>query len=135
MSHTFVPHRLDLQVFAQAGASLSAQAPLSQFPRLLEEAAGGGAERHVSWEAQGALRQDAAGADQVWLHLRAQVDLPLICQRCLGPVDVSLQVHQSFRFVATEAQAEAEDDEAEEDVLALSHDFDLLELIEDDQLK
>ena len=57
---------------------------------------------------------------EVWLHLQADAMLPLICQRCLEPVDVPLAVDRSFRFVADETTAAAEDDEAEEDVLAMS---------------
>jgi len=45
-----------------------------------------------------------------------------------------LQVQRSFRFVADEATAEALDDESEEDLLALSRDFDLRALIEDELL-
>jgi uncharacterized metal-binding protein YceD (DUF177 family) len=56
------------------------------------------------------------------------------CQRCLTPVDVPLAVERSFRFVADEATAEALDDESEEDLLALSREFDLRELIEDELL-
>jgi uncharacterized protein len=56
------------------------------------------------------------------------------CQRCLTPVDVPLDVERSFRFVADEATAEALDDECDEDLLALSREFDLRELIEDELL-
>ena len=58
----------------------------------------------------------------------------MVCQRCLLPVDVPLLVERSFRFVADEATAEALDDEVEEDLLALSRDFDLHALIEDELL-
>ncbi len=134
MSHEFVASRLDVKAFAKAGAVLSGQDPLSKYPRLLEEAGGQGADRPVQWEAHGEMRVDASGLAQVWLHLNAQVTLPLTCQRCLGPVDMALAVDRTFRFVATEEQAEAEDEEAEEDVLALSRDFNLHELIEDELL-
>jgi uncharacterized protein len=49
-------------------------------------------------------------------------------------VDMPLAVVRSFRFVADEATAAAQDDEVEEDLLALSHSFDLLELVEDELL-
>jgi uncharacterized protein len=71
---------------------------------------------------------------QVWVHLEAQATLPLVCQRCLHPVEVPLLVNRSFRFVADEATAAAEDDTAEEDLLALSRSFDLKELVEDELL-
>jgi uncharacterized protein len=71
---------------------------------------------------------------QIWVHLEADTTLPLVCQRCLNPVDVPVKVSRSFRFVADEATAAAEDDQAEEDLLALSRSFDLLELVEDELL-
>ena len=71
---------------------------------------------------------------EIWVHLQADTRLPLVCQRCLLPVDVPVAVDRSFRFVADEATAAAQDDEAEEDLLALSRSFDLLELIEDELL-
>jgi uncharacterized protein len=134
MSSEFHARRLDIKAFAQAGATLSGPDLLSKHERLLAEVGGQGAERQVRWEAQGESRTDASGSPQIWLHLRAEVSLPLICQRCLGPVDTTVAVDRSFRFVASEEQAEAEDEEAEEDVLALTREFNLLELIEDELL-
>ena len=69
-----------------------------------------------------------------WLHLQAQADLPLACQRCLGPVVVNLRVDRRFRFVASEAIAEAEDEDCEEDLLVFQKRFDLLDLLEDELL-
>lgn len=134
MSSEFVATRLDVQTLAQAGAVLSGQESLSHYDRLLQECEGRGGERPVQWEARGTLRTDTSGHAEVWLHVSAHVSLPLICQRCLGPADIALTVDRAFRFVATEAQAAAEDEEAEEDVLALQRDFNLQELIEDELL-
>ncbi len=134
MSSAFVARRLDVQAFARAAAVLTGQDLLSSYERLLDETGGQGADRPLTWEARGELRTDAGGQDQIWLHLRAGVSLPLTCQRCLEPVNIGLTVDHSFRFVATEAQAAAEDEEAEEDVLALSSEFDLQALIEDELL-
>jgi uncharacterized protein len=71
---------------------------------------------------------------QIWLRLRTGTTMSLICQRCMLPVDVEVAVDRPFRFVADEATAAAEDDDAEEDVLALERDLDLLELVEDELL-
>jgi len=60
--------------------------------------------------------------------------VPLVCQRCLSPVDSLLSVDRWFRFVADEATAEAQDEESEEDLLVVSRDFDLRALIEDELL-
>lgn len=134
MSSVFVAERLNVQAFARGGAVLEGHEPLSRYERLCADAAQAVNDRVVQWRAQGEVRLDAAGEEQIWLHLKAQAGLPLICQRCLAPVDMELSVERSFRFVATEAQAEAQDEEAEEDVLALSRDFNLRDLIEDELL-
>lgn len=134
MSSEFHAPRLDIQAFAQAAATLSGLEALSAYERLLAETGGQGLERTVRWEARGEQRTDASGHAQIWLHLSAQVNLPLTCQRCLGPADITVRVDRSFRFVASEAQAQAEDEEAEEDVLVLSRDFSLPGLIEDELL-
>ncbi len=76
----------------------------------------------------------ATGQPAVWMHLSAHVALPVGCQRCLGPVAVPLNVDRWFRFVADEATAEAEDDDCEEDVLAMEPRPDLLALIEGELL-
>lgn len=100
----------------------------------MHETHGLGAKNVLSWSVRGELKPGPEGKPQVWLHLTASVTLPLTCQRCLGPVDVPVQIDRSFRFVDSEAQAELEDDESSEDVLVLSQDFDLVGLIEDEVL-
>ena len=134
MSQEFVPRRLDVKAFAKAAAILSGQEVLSTYQRLMEEAKGQGGDRKLEWQARGELSVGGSGFQQIWLHLNADVVLPLTCQRCLGPVDIDVEVDRSFRFVSTEEQAQAEDEEAEEDVLALDRDFNLSELIEDELL-
>jgi uncharacterized protein len=66
--------------------------------------------------------------------LAARATLSLVCQRCLGPVEEIVDFERAFRFVASEALAEVEDEESEEDVLVISKSFDLLELMEDELL-
>lgn len=134
MSQEFVATRLDVKAFAKAAGRLSGQDLLSAYERLLEETGGQGAGRPVRWEARGEWREAAGGQGQVWLHLTAGVSLPLVCQRCMGPVDIPVSVERSFRFVATEAAAEAEDEASEEDLLVMSRDFSLQALIEDELL-
>jgi uncharacterized protein len=72
------------------------------------------------------------GEAEIWLHLTAALSLPMQCQRCMGPVEVEVVSDQSFRFVADEATAEAQDDESEEDLLVLVPELDVWELIEDE---
>jgi len=133
MAKDFDPHRLDIRRFAEEGGVLGATDPLLRYRRLAAETDAGG-EREVHWQARGEMLNPQHVQPQVWVHVHADAALPQVCQRCLHPVEVRLAVDRSFRFVADEATAAAEDDDAEEDLLALSHSFDLLELIEDELL-
>jgi uncharacterized protein len=134
-SKSWNPRRFDVQAFAEAGASYSGSEALSTFDRLaIECQAGGEPSPAVRWSVRGETRANAAGQPSVWMHLLAHLDLPVGCQRCLGPVAVPLDVDRWFRFVTDEATAEAEDDDCEEDVLALEPRPDLLSLIEDELL-
>ncbi|MDR3454812.1 MAG: YceD family protein [Rhodoferax sp.] len=134
MKTEFVARRLDVKAFAQAAGQLAAQDTLGKYGRLMQETQGLGADLPLNWTATGELRPTLGEPDQVWLHLQAEATLPLTCQRCLGPVDVHVSVDRTFRFVADEETAAAQDDESEEDLLVLSHDFDLHALIEDEVL-
>ena len=128
------PRRLDVKRFAEDAGQLQAEAPLREWSRLLAEAEGRGAESPVRWTAQGESRDRGHVRPEAWLHLHADAHLQLICQRCLQPVEMEVNVDRSFRFVPDEATAAAQDDEAEEDLLAISRSFDLLELVEDELL-
>lgn len=134
MTKEFSGRRLDVQAFAEAGAALNGQEPVRKFERLMAETQGRSSEAPVNWSATGELRNPGHVHPDVWLHLDARTVLSLTCQRCLGPVDVPVEVERSFRFVADEAIAAAQDDESQEDVLALSHALDLVELVEDELL-
>lgn len=129
------PRRFDARAFAETGGVLESEDSLASFDRLSAEIhADGEVGALVRWSVQGEIRPDAAGQSSVWMRLRAALDLPVGCQRCLGPVVVPLEVDRWFRFVADESKAEAEDDQSEEDVLALEPKPDLLALIEDELL-
>jgi uncharacterized protein len=134
MAKDFDPHRVDVRRFAELGGELDGDDPVQNFARLRAETEEPGRAGAVHWEARGELRNASHHQPQIWVHLQAGATLPLVCQRCLRPVDVALAVDRSFRFVSDEATAAAEDDEAEEDLLALSRNFDLLELVEDELL-
>lgn len=134
MTREFVPGRLDVNGFAEAGASISGSEPVQSYQRLHAELVEPSADLPVQWEASGERRSGADGHAVPWVHVTAHALVPLVCQRCLAPVDVALDVDRWFRFVADETIAAAEDEEAEEDVLVASRDFDLRGLIEDELL-
>jgi uncharacterized protein len=134
MHKEFDARRLDVRRFAEAAGQLDAQDTVGSYGRLLAETDGRGADWPVRWSARGELRNPGHLHPQPWVHLKAHTDLPLVCQRCLAPVDVPVEVERSFRFATDEAAAAAEDDASEEDVLAQSRSFDLVELVEDELL-
>ena len=134
MTKEHSPDRLDVKAFAQAGGHLSGHDTLLKYRRLAEEAQGLHPDLRVDWQADGEVRSTHGIGGQIWLRLKAEATLPMTCQRCLHPVDVPLSVDREFRFVADEATAEALDEASEEDLLALSREFNLRELIEDELL-
>ncbi|MES2092096.1 MAG: YceD family protein [Pseudomonadota bacterium] len=134
-ARTFLPHNLDLGAFINEESSLEGEAPLATLPRL----ASGLAQdldlstlAPVRWRAQGRLVPQRAGGPQLWLDLHAEGDLPWECQRCLQPVFLPVVVEHNIRFVVDEQAAADLDAESEDDVLALSRQFDLLALLEDE---
>jgi uncharacterized protein len=134
MKKEFVARRLDVKAFAQVADPLSAEVALSALERLAQEAQGPLPGLTVKWTARGEMRPGAGGVNEPWLHLQAWARLPLMCQRCLNPVDTEVSTDRWFRFAADEATAAALDDESEEDVLVLSSELDLPALVEDELL-
>ncbi|MBN8757047.1 MULTISPECIES: YceD family protein [Variovorax] len=134
MKREFAPERLNVPAFAAAAATIEAADPVPNYARLTAELAAPAPDAVVDWVASGEERPGADGKAVPWLHLDAEATVPLVCQRCLSPVDTLLSVDRWFRFVADEAAAEAEDEESEEDLLVVSRDFDLHALIEDELL-
>jgi len=134
MKREFAPERLNVPGFTAAAATLEAADPVPDYERLVAELAIPAPDALVRWVAHGEERPGADGKATPWLHLEAEAVVPLVCQRCLSPVDSLLSVDRWFRFVADEATAEAQDEESEEDLLVVSRDFDLHALIEDELL-
>ena len=131
----FDPRRLDVAAFARAEGRLAGDWPLAAMPRLLQDALPPvAADESVVWSAQGAYKPVAGGEAEIRLRLHAQATLQMVCQRCLQPMTVALDVQPSLRFVGDEAQAEALDEDSDEDVLALSPALDLQPLVEDEMI-
>ena len=125
---------LNMQAFAEAGVPLNGSTPLQILKRLAQEIKGLQPDLLINWQAKPELRVGGAGEMAIWLHLTANTTLPLTCQRCMGLVQITLQTDQWYRFVASEDVAMAEDDAAEEDLLVLGPQFDLIEVLEDELL-
>ncbi|MFN4265825.1 MAG: YceD family protein [Aquabacterium sp.] len=134
-SRTFVPQKLDVGSFIESTEVLEGQIPVAELARLAEdlfEQADLAALPPVTWRAQGRLVKRRVGEPQRWLDLEAHASLPWECQRCLHAVELPIDVQRSIRFVADEAAAAELDADCDDDVLAMSRTFDLIELIEDE---
>ncbi len=131
--------RLDAARFAAEAAQLAGEWSLEALSRLHGSQAPDPRRStepppSVHWSIRGEQRRQAGLAPEVWLHLEARTRVQLQCQRCLQALDTPLEVHQRLRFVHGETQAEQEDADSEEDVLALTRSLDLRTLIEDELL-
>ncbi len=127
------PTALNVAAFCEQGGRLEGQLPLETLRRLLDSLYGQPtADAQVAWSATGSHRLVPGSGRVPWLELRAEVPVMLQCQRCLHGMAMRLQVDRPFRFVSTEAEAEALDDSAEEDVLVLPPRLDLQALLEDE---
>ena len=134
MTRSLQATNLNMQAFAEAGVPLVGATPLQKLERLSLESIGLQPDLIVNWQATPELRAGSTAQMDIWLHLTANTTLPLTCQRCMGSVQSALHADQWYRFVASEDVAMAEDDAAEEDLLVLSPQFDLIDVLEDELL-
>ena len=132
-ARAFDPRKLDVVAFAAEHGALAGELPVSELSRLSKGALPQiEADATVRWAAQGVRGELAGGGIEARLQLQAATSLQLVCQRCLQPVTVALDVKPRLRFVADEALAEELDADSEDDVLALGAPLDLHALIEDE---
>jgi uncharacterized protein len=131
------PTRLDVEAFAADAGELEGGWPLPDFDRLYASAA---AERaptaadQVVWRARGERVALRGGLHETWLHLAAETNIALQCQRCLAPVDVALAIERRFLFVHGEDAAAQLDASRDDDVLAMTRALDPRVLVEDELL-
>jgi uncharacterized protein len=132
MSSPHQASRLNIPAFAAENEPLAGTTLLQNMERLAHESSGLAADLTINWQARAELRPGTSTDEDIWLHLTASTSIPLTCQRCMTAVDSPIEVDQWYRFVATEEIAMAEDDEAEEDLLVMEPQFDLLAVLEDE---
>ena len=127
-------HSLNLQALMESGVPLVESIPLHKMERLANECIGLQPESVVDLTSAAALRTGTNGQLDTWLQLQATANVPLTCQRCMGTLQMPLQIDRWYRFVESEDVAMAEDDASEEDLLVMAPQFDLLALLEDELL-
>lgn len=122
---------VDVAQWARLQTQAQGQIDLALFARLWPEVLLS-SDHTLSWQL--AAYEQGQTKRSVWLRVQLQARVDLVCQTCLAPVTVQLQVDRAFRFVATEEQAALEDEASDEDVLAQPQDVNLFELAEDELL-
>lgn len=133
----FDADRLDVEAFAAQCATLQGEWQVAAMDRLLDCCHPDWPQADASsvvWRARGELRKPRVTDPQVWLHLKVDARLALVCQRCLGPVDAPLHIEKALRFVPGEDVAAELDADSDDDVLASTRSLDLRWLVEDELL-
>jgi uncharacterized protein len=122
---------IDAREFARLGQVQQGGLPLAGFSRLAALLCDTGGE--VDYRLQGSV--DTHGNMGLELTLRARVGV--ICQRCLGAMELPLEVHNRFRLIDREPEWSAETaeiDAGEDDEIVASATLDVAALIEDELL-
>ena len=121
---------IDVFEMARVGSSVDGSIAIADMPRLAQSLV----------RVQGALRYRCEGRmdeqGRPALELRMTADLPVLCDRCGGELDLALRAKKSFFFVHTEDELAAIPIDAllEEEALIGSSQFDLASLIEDEAI-
>jgi uncharacterized protein len=122
---------IDTREFARLGLVREGRLPVAGFARLASELCDSQGE--LSYRLQGNV--DKRG--QMGLELDFEVNVRVVCQRCLEPLELPLKVHNRFRLLDTapEWTAEAaEFDAGSEDEIVATAAMDGEALIEDEVL-
>jgi uncharacterized protein len=122
---------IDAREFARLGQVQEGALPLAGFSRLgaLLSDTGGG----VEYRLQGSV--DRHGKMGLALKIRSRVRV--ICQRCLAPMELPLEVDNRFRLIDSEPEwsmETAEIDAGGEDEIVAGPELDVAALIEDELL-
>ncbi|MDA8108162.1 MAG: DUF177 domain-containing protein [Betaproteobacteria bacterium] len=126
-----MPHQpvIDALEFARAGASLRGTCPVAEFPRVRDELfADSGA---LEYELHG--ERDAQGRPA--LRLRVRGALQLVCQRCLGAVELPVDIDATLVLAASQGEIDGEPLTVESpDRVLAGKSLPVRELIEDELL-
>ena len=122
-----LPAFVDPLRLADAGRSIAGRLPVHRFRRLAEVLA------EVSGEVEVALTFERETPARAIVVGSVRADLWLVCQRCLEPVAVTLDLPVRLTVVRSEAEAERLD-EGDEPLIVEEQPIPLVELVEDEIL-
>jgi uncharacterized protein len=115
--------------FAREARQLRGEVPVAGLQRLREAVA----------DDTGVLRYAVAGfindLGKPALELSVSGELTLLCQRCLGPVDLRLETRRAFELVPQDAPLGDPADEADDvDQIYADPKLDVIQLVEDEAI-
>ncbi|BBO59379.1 DUF177 domain-containing protein [Mycoavidus sp. B2-EB] len=135
------PRMFDVFAFVRKQQQACGEVLVQDLPRILNEVTPDKLVQHpaLRWSATGALRQELAADDKTvampYLRLTLQGALWLECQRCLESYPEPLTIDIWYRIVENSAQADAAPaNDGHTDVIVGSHQFDLIDLIDEELL-
>ena len=142
MSANTFPSQIEPFKWAEQGFTWSGTLPLSRFARIAREAVGSIDDQLINIDCK--LPMDIYHRI-VWLDGHTEAKVPMVCQRCLGPVEIELVSDFHLALIDDESLIERLDEDADFIVLGESEsskkgDFDapalvdLLALLEDELL-
>lgn len=124
---------IDVFEFTRSAQSRAASCPvlgLDRLSSLLADPSG-----QLTWRIDGWRERDPAGTERLRLRLAASATVGMRCGRCLGVVDLPLEIDRSYLLAASEKEADRlDEDEDEFDVLVASRRFDIEQLLEDEAI-
>ena len=126
-----MPHQpvIDALEFAQAGASLRGVCAVADFPRLRDALFSDSGT--LEYELSG--QRDAQGRAALWLRIRGA--LQLACQRCLGAMELPVDIDSRLVLAGSQHEIDAEPLTAESsDRVLASKSLLVRDLIEDELL-
>jgi uncharacterized protein len=122
-----LPEQIDPLRLAEAGARLCGQLPVTRLARL----------RPLLSQPEGEIEVTADfGIDEQatrWMHLQAHAALPMICQRCMGPMTVTVNADTTLAFLTSESEAQRLGNRYEPYLLSAGKTS-LMEMVEDELL-
>lgn len=122
------PVSIDVSDFAQRAAVMEGEIPVVALARLGEFLAK--SDGSVGYRLEGVVRRDGKPS----LQLHAEASLWMVCQRCLGPVEVEVDAERELVFVPEATLGDVAEEEPDSDYLPLVGRMNPTELVEDELL-
>ena len=117
MSANTFPSQIEPFKWAEQGFTWSGTLPLSRFARIAREAVGSIDDQLINIDCK--LSMDIYHRI-VWLDGHTEAKVPMVCQRCLGPVEIELVSDFHLALIDDESLIERLDEDADFIVLGES---------------